>query len=345
MTCARDDRHSALARTTFAADRIRGAGFIGFSGSQPTRVRHGTDAGGPQLRSMKGVNAVQKRPPMTFFALVLALSARFNLIGSVTGLQLLQGLSVSVLMAFCPMTAGLLLQVRRAHGTAGAWGLLMRSVDFRRTTDKRWYLPILVLMPAVCLVVCGVMRGLGWAGRCRTQDCLLGSPLLGPNQARWPQVGCGAGRRAGRLGVGDRGRAANHRSCLSVPEAHRGLCDRHADLLLGGCLMSRHLHRRPQRPPGTDGAGLVARCRWPVTCARTVHAKGRRRDDGLCVQTRHAGVLFSRFKAAATHAVAAAPVAAGPSSDPVLILPVGATGFRQMSSFQVEALASHGYMR
>ena len=162
MTCARDDRHSALARTTFAADRIRGAGFIGFSGSQPTRVRHGTDAGGPQLRSMKGVNAVQKRPPMTFFALVLALSARFNLIGSVTGLQLLQGLSVGVLMAFCPMTAGPLLQVRPAHGTAGAWGLLMRSVDFRRTTDKRWYLPILLLMPAVCLVVCGVMRGLGW---------------------------------------------------------------------------------------------------------------------------------------------------------------------------------------
>ena len=98
-------------------------------------------------------------------------------------------------------------------------------------------------------------------------------------------------------------------------------------------------------PSGTDGAGLVARCRWPVTCARTVPAKGRRRDDGLCVQTRHAGVLFSRFKAAATHAVAAAPVAAGPSSDPVLILPVGATGFRQMSSFQVEALASHDYMR
>lgn len=45
-----------------------------------------------------------------------------------------------------------------------------------------------------------------------------------------------------------------------------------------------------------------------------------------------------------THAVAAAPVAAGLARYPVPILPVGATGFRQINTFQVEALVSHGYI-
>ena len=35
-----------------------------------------------------------------------------------------------------------------------------RSVDYRRITDKRWYLPILLLMPVVSVVVYGLMREL-----------------------------------------------------------------------------------------------------------------------------------------------------------------------------------------
>lgn len=38
--------------------------------------------------------------------------------------------------------------------------LLKRSFDFRRTTDNRWYLPILLLMPLVGVAVYGLMRGL-----------------------------------------------------------------------------------------------------------------------------------------------------------------------------------------
>ena len=100
-----------------------------------------------------------KRFPLTFFALVFALSVPFFWIGSVTDLQLMPGLSVSVLAAFCPMVAALLL-VRRESGTTGVRDLLKRSVDLSRITDKRWYLPILLLMPAVSLVVYGLMRGL-----------------------------------------------------------------------------------------------------------------------------------------------------------------------------------------
>ena len=100
-----------------------------------------------------------KRFPLTFFALVFALSVPFFWIGSVTDLQLMPGLSVSVLAAFCPMVAALLL-VRRESGTTGVRNLLKRSVDFKRISDKRWYLPILLLMPAVSLVVYGLMLGL-----------------------------------------------------------------------------------------------------------------------------------------------------------------------------------------
>ena len=38
--------------------------------------------------------------------------------------------------------------------------MLKRSADFKRITDKRWYLPMLLLMPAVSFVVYGLMLGL-----------------------------------------------------------------------------------------------------------------------------------------------------------------------------------------
>ena len=74
-----------------------------------------------------------------------------------TDLHLMPGLSVSVLMAFCPLIAALLL-VHREKGMAGSTALLKRSVDYKRIKDKRWYLPILLLMPAVSIVVYGLMR-------------------------------------------------------------------------------------------------------------------------------------------------------------------------------------------
>ena len=62
-------------------------------------------------------------------------------------------------MAFCPMLAALLL-VRRDSGTTGVRNLLKRSFDFGRINDKRWYLPVLLLVPLVSVFVYGVMRGL-----------------------------------------------------------------------------------------------------------------------------------------------------------------------------------------
>jgi membrane protease YdiL (CAAX protease family) len=91
--------------------------------------------------------------------LVFALSIPPWLIGAFTDQQLMPGLPVSALMVFCPMAAALIL-VYREKGAAGATQLLSRSFDFRRIKARRWYVPILLLMPGISVVVYGLMRWL-----------------------------------------------------------------------------------------------------------------------------------------------------------------------------------------
>lgn len=55
-------------------------------------------------------------------------------------------------------------------------------------------------------------------------------------------------------------------------------------------------------------------------------------------------VLFGAFESVTTHAVPSAPVAEGEPQYPVLLFLEGLGGFRQMSTFQVEELVSHGYV-
>ena len=97
------------------------------------------------------------RSPLKFFLLVFTLSVPFWLIGGVTDLQLMPGLSVSALMAFCPMVAALML-VHRECSASGATELLRRSFDFERVREWRWYAPILLLMAGVNVAVYGLMR-------------------------------------------------------------------------------------------------------------------------------------------------------------------------------------------
>ena len=82
---------------------------------------------------------------------------RFFLLGAATDLQLMPGLSVSALAAFVPMAAALVL-VQLNKTSAGMLALLKRSFDFKRIKSKRWLVPILLLMPAISLMVYGVMR-------------------------------------------------------------------------------------------------------------------------------------------------------------------------------------------
>ena len=103
------------------------------------------------------VDAHPRRSPASFFGLVFALSVPCWLIGAATDRQLMPGLSISALMAFCPMTAALIL-VHRERGIESATQLLKRSFDFRRIKALVWLLPVMLLMPGVSLVVYGLMQ-------------------------------------------------------------------------------------------------------------------------------------------------------------------------------------------
>ncbi len=104
--------------------------------------------------------APRSRSPLKFFLLVFALSIPFWLIGAVTRLQMLPGLPVSSLMAFCPLISASIL-VYRENKTAGVTELLKRSFDYRRIRAKVWYAPIVLLMPAAMVLTYGLMRLMG----------------------------------------------------------------------------------------------------------------------------------------------------------------------------------------
>jgi hypothetical protein len=110
----------------------------------------------PGLNSEMDARRSDRRPRsrLKFFLLVFAFSDPFWLIGAVIDVQLLPGLPLSALRAFCPLIAALVL-VHREHGTAGIVALLKPAFDFRRIPRKRWYVPIVALMPGVSVLVYG----------------------------------------------------------------------------------------------------------------------------------------------------------------------------------------------
>lgn len=90
------------------------------------------------------------RSPLAFVLLVFTLLLPFLVIGAMTDLELLPGLSVSAVGALCPLAAAVIL-VTKESGTKGVRELLRRSFDFRRIEKKIWYLPALLLVPTVTL--------------------------------------------------------------------------------------------------------------------------------------------------------------------------------------------------
>jgi CAAX protease family protein len=111
------------------------------------------------------------KSPLIFFILTFALSSPFWLIGAVTGLQLLPGLPVSGLSAFCPLIAALIL-VYRENKSVGMTKLLKRPFDYKRIRAKVWYVPILLFWPGVMVLSYGVIR-------------LAGSPIPIPQLTVW----------------------------------------------------------------------------------------------------------------------------------------------------------------
>lgn len=104
--------------------------------------------------------AGHSRSPLLFVLLVLGLSVPFWLLGAKYRIELLPGLPLGAIMVVCPMAAALIL-VARESGRSGAIAHLRRSFDYRRIDSKIWYLPLLLLCPAVAVLSYGVMLVLG----------------------------------------------------------------------------------------------------------------------------------------------------------------------------------------
>ncbi|HEX3159777.1 MAG TPA: type II CAAX endopeptidase family protein [Gemmatimonadaceae bacterium] len=97
----------------------------------------------------------------TFILLVFALSVPFWVVGAVTGRELMEGLPVAALMAFCPIVVAVILTYRE-RGAPGARELLQRPFDHERVGNPIWYVPILLLMPGMMLLAYGLLRAMEW---------------------------------------------------------------------------------------------------------------------------------------------------------------------------------------
>ncbi len=106
--------------------------------------------------------AKDSRSLLAFFVLAFALGVPFWVAGETTRVQLLPGLPVAALIFICPGLAALILAFRE-NRTAGIHALLSRTFDYRRIEAKAWYIPILLLMPAVMALSYALMRRLGVA--------------------------------------------------------------------------------------------------------------------------------------------------------------------------------------
>ena len=88
---------------------------------------------------------------INFFLLVFALSIPFGILGYVaTDLTKILPikLPISALMAFCPLFAATLL-VYKKQKMQGVKALLKQAFDYPKIKDKRWYLPLVLLLPII----------------------------------------------------------------------------------------------------------------------------------------------------------------------------------------------------
>jgi hypothetical protein len=89
---------------------------------------------------------------LAFVVLTGALSTPFWALGGASRRQILPALPLSALMTVCPLAAAALLTFRQAGGE-GVAALLSRTFDAKRIPSPVWYLPALLLNPAVATAV------------------------------------------------------------------------------------------------------------------------------------------------------------------------------------------------
>jgi uncharacterized protein len=99
-------------------------------------------------------NLVENRQIINYFLLVFALSIPFWILGFVatdTTKLLPINLPVSALMTFCPLLAASVL-VYKKWKFQGVKQLLKQAFDYKKIINKKWYIPIILLMPIIALL-------------------------------------------------------------------------------------------------------------------------------------------------------------------------------------------------
>lgn len=99
-------------------------------------------------------NTSKNRAPGKFFLWVFVLSIPFWILGYIAAdlTKILPiKLPISALMTFCPLLAAVIL-VYRERKMQGVKALLKRTFDFKKIKDKRWLLPVVLLMPIIALL-------------------------------------------------------------------------------------------------------------------------------------------------------------------------------------------------
>ncbi|HWR83112.1 MAG TPA: type II CAAX endopeptidase family protein [Candidatus Deferrimicrobium sp.] len=104
--------------------------------------------------------ASNRRSPLTYFALTIALSIPFWVAGAMTNFQLLPAIPVSALGFLCMVGAASIL-VYRENGLVSVAELLKRSFDIKRVRTKIWYVPTILLMPCIMVLSYAAMRLMG----------------------------------------------------------------------------------------------------------------------------------------------------------------------------------------
>ena len=96
----------------------------------------------------------------SFIVVVFVLSTPFWLLEAIHPVELLPGLPLSALGAFTPALAALILTYKH-NGLSAVLALLRRSLDYQHIQNKNWFLPILLINPAIAVFAYGIMSASG----------------------------------------------------------------------------------------------------------------------------------------------------------------------------------------
>jgi uncharacterized protein len=97
---------------------------------------------------------VKNSPIINYFLWVFSLSIPFWILGFVitdTSKIIPINLPISALMAVCPLLAASIL-VYQKRKSQGVKALLKQTFDYQKIRDKKWYFPIIFLMPIIALL-------------------------------------------------------------------------------------------------------------------------------------------------------------------------------------------------